>query len=195
MTDDQDLCEYPGQRGPCQNPPTEGERCWIDSHTEDPEESPGSVTDGRGAPEGNDHALGNSGGAPEGNTRAMTHGLHMTAERLLEVMDDRQREEFKQAFLDFRDGCRNDRQAMKLAVYDTMETSIIQNLIDEALHEFVQSGEDPDDGYDRFMQEKIEAAQGFRREIRLGLHYEGNSAQHEGSDSGHDNLDALVQGD
>lgn len=193
MAEDQDLCEYPGQRGPCQNPATEGERCWIDSHTENPEESPGSVTDGRGAPEGNDHALGNSGGAPEGNARAMKHGLHMTAERLLEVMDERQREEFKQAFLKYRAGCRNDRRAMKIAIYDVMETTIIRDLLERGMHEFVQQGEAPDDGFDRFMQEKIEAAQGFGREIRLGLHYEGNSAQHQGSSSTHDNLDALVQ--
>lgn len=192
---DQPVCGYPASNGSCQNPVTEEEsgRCWLENHTEIPGTGPDSVTDGRGAHQGNDYALGNDGGPPEGNVNAMQHGLHMTAERLLEVMDDRQQEEFKQAFLDFRAGCRNDRQAMKLAAFDTMETSIIQNLIDEALHEFVQAGEDPDDGYDRFMQEKIEAAQGFRREIRLGLHYEGNSAQHQGSSTGHDNLDALVK--
>jgi hypothetical protein len=117
----------------------------------------------------------------------------MTAERLLEVMDERQQQELKASFLDFREGCRNDRRAMKLAVFDVMETSILRDLIDEGLHEFVQQGEDPDDGFDRFMQEKIEAAQGFAREIRLGLHYEGNSAQHQGASSGHDNLDALVE--
>jgi len=126
----------------------------------------------------------------------MRHGLHMTAERLLEVMDDRQQEEFKQAFLKYRDGCLNDRRAMKIAIYDVMETTIIRDLIEQGMHEFVQQGEAPDDGFDRFMQEKIEAAQGFGREIRLGLHYEGNSAQHTGGGStGHDNLDALVKDD
>lgn len=192
---DQDLCLYPGQRGPCQNPASEGNRCWIESHTPDPDDPPKAVTDGRGAPEGNDHALANDGGAPEGNVNRMEHGLHMTAERLMEVMDDRQREELKGAFLDFRAGCRNERQAMKLAVFDVMETSILQDLIEEGLHEWVDTGEGPEDGFDRFMQEKIEAAQGFRREIRLGLHYEGNSAQHQGSASGHDNLDRLVESD
>ena len=40
----------------------------------------------------------------------------------------------------------------------------------------------------------VQALQSYRREIRLGLHYEGNSAQHssEGS-SGHDNLELLYQ--
>lgn len=190
---DHELCLYPAQKGPCQNPASEGKRCWLESHTEEVGEGPEAVTDGRGAPEGNQHALENDGGAPEGNVNGMEHGLHMTAERLMEVMDERQQAELRDAFLDFQAGCRNDRQAMKLAVFDVMETSILRDLIEEGLHEFVQSGEDPDDGYDRFMQEKIEAAQGFRREIRLGLHYEGNSAQHQGGSSGHDNLERLVE--
>jgi len=193
---DGDMCGYPAQRGPCQNPPTEGERCWIESHTVDPADPPKEVTDGRGAPEGNDNALGNPGGtAPEGNTNAMIHGLHMTAERLLEVMDGREQEELKSAFLEKRERCINDRQAFKLAVFDVMETSLMQEIIDEGMHEFIQQGEDPDDGFDRFMQEKIEAMQGFRREQRLGLHYEGASAQHQGSsgNGGHDNLDLLVK--
>jgi len=192
--DDEQVCGYPADNGICQNPPTEGDRCWLNHHTVIPGNGPDSPsTDGRGAPDGNDYATGHDGGAPPGNANAMSHGLHMTAERILEVMDDRQQVEFKQAFLDFRTGCRNDRQAMKLAVFDTMETTIIQDLIDEALHEWVQTGEASGEGYDRFMAEKIEAAQAFRREIRLGLHYEGNSAQHEGSSSGHENLDALVE--
>lgn len=190
---EESVCGYPASNGPCGNPATEGERCWLENHTKYPGLGPDEVSDGRGAHPGNEYAEGNDGGAPIGNARAMRHGLHMTAERILEVMDDRQQVEFKQAFLDFRTGCRNDRQAMKLAVFDTMETTIIQNLIDEALHEWVQTGEASGEGYDRFMQEKIEAAQSFRREIRLGLHYEGNSAQHEGSSSGHENLDALVE--
>ena len=188
----QSVCGYPASNGPCQNPATEGERCWLENHTKYPGLGPDGVSDGRGAHPGNEYAVGHDGGAPEGNVRGMKHGLHMTAERILEVMDERQQVEFKQAFLDFRTGCRNDRQAMKLAVFDTMETTIIQNLIDEALHEWVQTG-DAGEGYERFMAEKVEAAQAFRREIRLGLHYEGNSAQHEGSSTGHDNLDALVE--
>jgi hypothetical protein len=190
---DEDLCLYPGQHGPCQNPASEGKRCWLESHTEEVGAEPEAVTDGRGAPEGSQNALGNDGGAPEGNVNGMKHGMHMTAERLMEVMDERQRAELRDTFLDFRSRTNNERQAMKLAVFDVMETTILRDLINESLHEFVQTGDDPEEGYERYMQEKVEAIHGFRREIRLGLHYEGASAQHQGSSSGHGNLDELVE--
>ncbi|AGM11257.1 hypothetical protein HHTV1_1 [Haloarcula hispanica tailed virus 1] len=189
---DQERCGYPGQEGPCQNPATEGSRCWIDSHTEDPEDSPGSVADGRGAPEGNDHALGNpGGGAPEGNTNAMKHGLHMTAERLLEVMDERQREEFKHRFLEYQQKTLNDSQAMAMAAAAVLRVDILKDLFDQGLERTVYT--DQGDPYQQFKKDDLSALQGFFREIRLGLHYEGNSAQHQGGSSGHDNLDALVQ--
>jgi hypothetical protein len=44
-----------------------------------------------------------------------------------------------------------------------------------------------------FADKMVQALQGYRREIRLGLHYEGNSAQHTSGATGHDNLDSLVQ--
>lgn len=191
--DEQERCEYPGQNGPCQNPATDGSRCWIDSHTEDPEEAPVKASDGRGAPEGNEHALGNDGGPPEGNVNAMQHGLHMTAERLLEVMDERQRSEFKNRFLEFRDGSMNDSQAMALAAASVLRIDILESLFDEGLERttYTEDGQP----YQQFKKADIQALQGFFREIRLGLHYEGNSAQHTGGAAGHDNLDALVQSD
>jgi hypothetical protein len=36
----------------------------------------------------------------------------MTAERLLEVMDDQQREAVKETFLEYRETCMNDSQAL-----------------------------------------------------------------------------------
>lgn len=190
--DEGDQCGYPGQNGPCGNPATEGERCWIDSHTEDPSEPPDAVEDGRGAPEGNDHALGNDGGAPEGNMRAMKHGLHMTAERILEAMDEDQRERFKHRFLEYRGGMMNDSQAMALAAASVLRIEILADLFEDGFTRTVYA----DDGqpYEQFKKDDIQALQGFFREVRLGLHYEGNSAQHQGSGaSGHDNLDALVE--
>jgi len=191
--DDTDLCEYPGQRGPCQNQATEGERCWIDSHTEEPDEAPVKASDGRGAPEGNDHALGNDGGPPEGNVNAMKHGLHMTAERLLEVMDDRQQSEFKNRFLEFSQGTMNDSQAMALAAASVLRIDILESLFDEGLERttYTEDGQP----YQQFKKADIQALNAFFREIRLGLHYEGISAQHTGGASGHDNLDALVKSD
>lgn len=152
------------------------------------------VPDGHGASEGNDFAKGNSGGdgAPEGNVRAMKHGLHMTAERLLEVMDPEEREEFKHRFLEYREKCMNQSQAMSLAAAAVLRNRIFTELFDGGLTREVYT----DDGtpYDQFKKDDIQALQGFFREIRLGLHYEGNSAQHTGGGgSGHDNLDALVQ--
>lgn len=196
--DGTDTCDYPGQNGPCGNPATEGSRCWIESHTVDPDEGPQAVTDGRGAPEGNDHALGNSGGAPEGNARAMKHGLHMSAERLLEVMDDRQREIFKHRFMEYRDNCMNDSQAMALAAGAVIREDLLHDLLERRMEEgsyertaYTDNGQP----YQQFTRDDIQALQGFFRELRLGLHYEGNSAQHTGGSTGHDNLDALVEGD
>jgi len=188
---ERDQCGYPGQRGPCQNPATEGSRCWIDAHTEEPDQEPVKASDGRGAPEGNQHALGNDGGPPEGNTNAMKHGLHMTAERLLEVMDERQQEEFKHRFIEYRDGTLNQSQAMAMAAAAVLRVDILKDLFDQGLERTVYT--DTGDPYQQFKKDDLQALQGFFREIRLGLHYEGNSAQHQGGSSGHDNLDAMVQ--
>lgn len=38
MTDDR--CGWPTPNGPCNNPPTEGERCWIPSHGDPDAENP-----------------------------------------------------------------------------------------------------------------------------------------------------------
>lgn len=122
----------------------------------------------------------------------MRHGLHMTAERLLEVMNDQQRESVKGTFLEYRDKCMNDRQAMKIAVLYVMETDLMRKLIDGDQETTIYT--DEGQPVDVFADKMVQALQGYRREIRLGLHYEGNSAQHSGSRStGHDNLNALVQ--
>ncbi len=122
----------------------------------------------------------------------MKHGLHMTAERLLEVMNDQQREAVKGTFLEYRDKCMNDRQALKIAVLDVMETDLIRKLIDGDQETTIYT--DEGQSVDVFADKMVQAVQGYRREIRLGLHYEGNSAQHASDESsGHDNLDALVK--
>jgi hypothetical protein len=123
----------------------------------------------------------------------MKHGLHMTAERLLEVMDERQQEEFKHRFLEYRDGTLNESQAMAMAAAAVLRVDIMEDLFEEGLTRTTYT----DDGqpYEQFKKSDIQALNGFFREIRLGLHYEGNSAQHSGGASGHDNLDALVQSD
>jgi hypothetical protein len=158
-----------------------------------PEE--GNIPESRGAPEGNSFAEGNPGGGPpEGNTNAMKHGLHMTAERLLEVMNERQQDEFKHRFLEYRDGTMNESQAMAMAAAAVLRIDILADMFEDGLERTVYT--DQGDPYQQFKKEDLQALQGFFREIRLGLHYEGNSAQHTGGGgSGHDNLDALVRGD
>jgi hypothetical protein len=123
----------------------------------------------------------------------MKHGLHMTAERLLEVMDERQSEEFKHRFLEYRQGTMNQSQAMAMAAAAVLRIDILADLFDEGLTRttYTEDGQP----YEQFKKADIQALQGFFREIRLGLHYEGNSAQHTGGTAGHDNLDALVQGE
>ena len=122
----------------------------------------------------------------------MTHGLHMTAERLLEVMNDQQREAVKGKFLEYRKKCMNDSQALKLTVMYVMETDLMRKLIDADQVTTIYTDEDRP--MDVFADKMVQALQGYRCEIRLGLHYEGNSAQHTGGGStGHDNLDTLVE--
>jgi len=148
------------------------------------------IPNGRGAPEGNTFAEGNPGGGPpEGNVNAMKHGLHMTAERLLEAMDERQREEFKHRFLEYQQGVMNDSQAMALAAASVMRNELMLDLLDEGFTREIAPEGVP---FDAFKKDDFQALQGFFREIRLGLHYEGNSAQHTGGSAGHENLDLLV---
>ena len=46
-----DTCGHPTDSGPCKNPPTEGDHCWIDSH--------GGTVDGHGRPSKLDDVLDN----------------------------------------------------------------------------------------------------------------------------------------
>ena len=86
----------------------------------------------------------------------------------------------------------NDSQALKLAVLYVIETDLMQKLIDGNQETTIYTDEGQQ--VDVYADKMVQALQGYRREIRLGLHYEGNSAQHTGGGStGHDNLDALVQ--
>ena len=170
---------------PCQNPVSDpDDHCYL--HGTD-----GNVPDGHGAPEGNPENP-DAAPPPDGHTNAMEHGLHMTDERLLEVMNDQQREAVKGKYLEYEETCRNDSQALKLAVMYVMETDLMRKLIegDQETPIYTDEGQ----AVDLFANKMVQALQGYRREIRLGLHYEGNSAQHTGDGStGHDNLDMLVQ--
>lgn len=162
-----------------------------------PEEA--DIPETRGAPEGNDFAEGNPGGpgAEEGNVNAMKYGLHMSAERLMEVMDERQKEVFKHRFMEYRDACMNESQAMALAAGAVLREDLLADLFERRMEEgSFERTVYTDDGheYEQFTKDDIQALNGFFRELRLGLHYEGNSAQHQSaSSSGHGNLDALVQ--
>lgn len=61
---------------PCQNPAGDDGRCWLATHSDDPD-APDREPDGRGAPKGNQNAVGNAGGgAPKGNQNAVRHGLY-----------------------------------------------------------------------------------------------------------------------
>ena len=121
----------------------------------------------------------------------MKHGLHMTVERLLEVMDEQQREAVKGTYLNYRDKCMNDRQALKLAVLDVMETDLMQKLIESDQETTIYT--DEGQSVQVFAKEMVQALQGYRREIRLGLHYEGNSAHTTKSRERHKNLDKLIK--
>jgi hypothetical protein len=79
-------CGYPAANGPCQNPTTEPDgSCWLDTHGDDPAET---EADGQGAPERNQHAVGNDGGAPAGNTRVAEHVLNMGVKRRLQWFNE-----------------------------------------------------------------------------------------------------------
>ena len=188
---------------PCQNPVSDpDDHCYLhgtDGNVPDghgaPEGNPGGKP-GRSGPPGNSNAEGNpenpDAAPPDGHTNAMEHGLHMTDERLLEVMNDQQREAVKGKYLEYEETCRNDSQALKLAVMYVMETDLMRKLIEGDQETTIYT--DEGQAVDLFADKMVQALQGYRREIRLGLHYEGNSAQHTGDGStGHDNLDMLVQ--
>lgn len=187
---------------PCQNPVSDpDDHCYLHGPDGDvpdghgaPEGNPGGKP-GRSGPPGNSNAEGNPGNPdaapPDGNANAMEHGLHMTAERLLEVMDDQQRDAVKGKYLEYQKKCMNDSQALKLAVMFVMETDLMRKLIDGDQETTIYT--DEGQPVDVFADKMVQALQGYRREIRLGLHYEGNSAQHTTDGlSGHDNLDVLI---
>ncbi len=171
---------------PCQNPVSgPDDHCYLhgphgdvpDGHGA-PEGNPGGKP-GRSGPQGNSNAEGNPDAPPpDENTNAMTHGLHMTAERLLEVMNDQQREAVKGKFLEYRKKRMNDSQALKLAVLYVMETDLMRKLIDGDQQTTIYT--DEGQPVQAFADKMVKAFQGYQREIRLGLHYEGNSAQHTG---------------
>jgi len=107
-------------------------------------------------------------------------------------MDEDQKEAVRGKFLEYRDRCMNDSQALKLAVMYVMETDLMRKLIEGDQETTIYT----DDGTPRqvFADKMVQALHGYRRELRLGLHYEGNSAQHQGGGGGgHDNLDRLVK--
>lgn len=114
----------------------------------------------------------------------------MTSEAFLEVMEERQRDMLKAVFLEYRDVCEDNWQAMKLAALYVLETDAIRTLLARGHHG--SEGADTNPTLD--VSELIDAVTAYRREIRLGLHYEGHSAHHRTESTGHDNLDALVHG-
>ena len=76
---------------------------------------------------------------------------------------------------------------------NVMETDLMQKLLESDQETTIDS--DEGQPVQVFADKMVQALQGYRREIRLGLYYEGNSAHHssEGS-SGHDNLEILYRG-
>lgn len=93
------ICGYEtSSGGECQNPATDGEHCWIETHGNPDGENP------HGAPEGNQNAEGNPGGpgATEGNTRAVRHALYaQTNHFYTDVIDDDTRALVDDIFTDY----------------------------------------------------------------------------------------------
>lgn len=164
-------------------------------HLHPPEEA--DLGETRGAPEGNDFAEGNPGGGPpEGNTNALKHGLRTSAERLLEAMPDELEDSVKHRFVEYRDKCLNDSRAWQLAVQSVFMDYLAEETLEKVAEDGFTRTKYTDEGheYEDFIGDDIQAWQALDREVRLGLHYEGNSAQHTGGGgAAHDNLGMLVE--
>ncbi len=75
---------------------------------------------------------------------------------------------------------------------DVMETDLMQKLLESDQETTIYT--DEGQPVQAFADKMVDVLHGYRREIRLGLHYEGNSAQQASEEStGHDNLEVLYQ--
>jgi len=192
-------CGYPAANGPCQNPATEPDgSCWLDTHGDDPAET---EADGRGAPEGNQHAVGNDGGAPAGNTRAAEHGLNMGVKRRLQwfkELGDPYISLFEDYYVEYHGKAENKSQAAALASAAVIRDRLEEHLLIDGVFyedqiadpdELVEQGLSRDEAMERAFVDKpktatIEAYTDACREIRLGLKYEGVSGNTSGGGSG-----------
>lgn len=182
--DGQDTCGFPTNAGgPCQNRATGDDgRCWIETHDDSPD-APEAVTDGRGAPEGNQHAKGNSGGAaPEGNTNAKKHGLHQSVKRRLETMTDEQRDLFEDYYVEYAGKAENDSQAARLASLAVIADDLETHLITDGVF-FEKEIDDKGTTVEVPKGQTLEAFASALRELRLGQKYEGVSGNNSGGGS------------
>jgi len=139
---------------------------------------------GRGAPEGNQNAVGNSGGpgGPEGNTKAMKHGLYMTIKRQYESFGADQREAF-QFYVEYyhEDRDLDDLvQAKVLAILEVLRDGVEADLAD-SLYEtrYTDAGAE----IEVLKEGMLEAHTTYVTAIRLKQHYEGIS-RHPSVDQG-----------
>lgn len=210
--DEQDLCGHPGSNGPCGNPATEPDgSCWLDTHGDDPAES---EADGRGAPEGNDHADGNpGGGAPEGNFNAIETGLHTSVKRRLDwfkELGEPYLSLFEDYYVEFHGKAENKSQAAALASLAVIRDELDRNLVVDGVfyedqiadpEELIEAGIPPEEAQDKAFVEKpkiatLDGLDKIEKELRLGLKYEGvNDNRGGGGATGHDGKSAMWEGD
>jgi ribosomal protein L19 len=190
--DEVERCGYPTQTGdPCRNPAGGDGFCHLDSHGA---EDVDTVDDGRGAPEGNDHAAGNSGGgAPEGNTNALRTGLWTTISRVIEDFDDEETEAFEfycryyAQERGLQDPVKVKRIAMAEVMADRLEADLGRSLTKTVYSESGQRME-------VLKESTVQAHQSYLRELRLNRDYAGLSVKRDpdSASGGHENIDLLT---
>lgn len=194
--DEQPTCGHPTDTtgDPCQRPVSAPDDCCY-LHVD------GGAPEEHGAPEGNQHAVGNDGGAPAGNTRAAEHGLNMGVKRRLQwfkELGDPYISLFEDYYVEYHGKAENKSQAAALAsaaeIRDRLEEHL---LIDGVFYEdqiadpdeLVEQGLSRDEAMERAFVNNpktatIEAYTDACREIRLGLKYEGVSGNTSGGGPG-----------
>jgi hypothetical protein len=191
-----ETCAYEGQNGPCNNPvhPRHGDngRCWMESHQPDgPDKEP-------------DH------GADDGNLNGVVDGLSMPTKRRLDLLrehGDPLLGMFRDYYTAYFAKAENRREAASLASAAVIRDEIEAHLFSDGIfyteqiadpEELAEQGKDPADAWvEKPKTQTLEAYQEARKEVRLGLKYEGvndnNSAS--GTSAGHANASTLWEGD
>lgn len=169
-TERTDICgaETSDVEGPCQNPPSNTHgvngRCWIESHQPDQERP----------------------GAPDGHMHQVKDGLNMTLKRRLDLfraLGEPLIDLFEEYYVEYAGKAENKTEAASLASAAVIRDELEAHLLKDGLfyqkqvgdpQELAEAGKDPDDAFVAMPKgQTLESYHDARREVRLGLKYEG----------------------